>query len=164
MKTLRKIGLIVLTFILDAALFSRVEIFGGTVDFTLAVIAVVAMLEGTLSATTIALILGILEDFVFARYFGVRTLGLFLFAYVIAEISKKMLDLTAVKVWSRIVIGDFVVHFFIYALNAYLGVYLSMRGFKPTSALSGAVLTSLAGLFFYFLYARGKKRKMYYGF
>lgn len=164
MKTLRKIGLIAITFVLNATLFSRIEIFGGTVDFTLAVIAVVALLEGTLSAATLALILGILEDLVFARYFGVRTLGLFLFAYVLAEISKKMLDLTAVKVWLRIAVGDFAVHFFIYALNAYLGVYLTMRGFKLTSALSGAVLTGFVGLFFYFVYARGKKRKMYYGF
>lgn len=89
MNILRKIGFLVLTFLLDAVLFSRIEILGGTVDFTLAVIAVIAMVDGTLGATTFALILGILEDFVFARYFGVRTLGLFLFAYVIAEISKK---------------------------------------------------------------------------
>lgn len=164
MSTLRRIGLIVLTFILDATLFSRIEIFGGTVDFTLAVIAVVAMLEGPLSATTLALILGILEDLVFARYFGVRTLGLFLFAYVIAEFSKKFLDLNAAKVWLWVAIGHFAVHFFIHALNAYLGVYLSMRGFQFTSAFSGAVLTGLAGLFFYFIYAPGKRRKMYYGF
>lgn len=164
MSTLRRIGLIVLTFILDATLFSRIEIFGGTVDFTLAVIAVVAMFESTLSATTLALILGILEDLVFARYFGVRTLGLFLFAYVIAEISKKLLDLNAVKVWFWIAIGHFIVHFFVYALNAYLGVYLSMHGYKLTAALSGALLTGLAGIFFYFIYAPGKRRKMYYGF
>lgn len=164
MNILRKIGFLVLTFLLDAVLFSRIEILGGTVDFTLAVIAVIAMVDGTLGATTFALILGILEDFVFARYFGVRTLGLFLFAYVIAEISKKMLDLTVLRVWLWIVIGHLVVHFSIYALNTYLGVYFSMHGWKFIPALSGAVLTGFAGLLFYFIYARGKRRKMYYGF
>lgn len=164
MRVFRRIGLIVLTFILNATLFSKIEIFGGTVDFTLAIITVVAMLEGTLSATTLALILGMMEDLVFARYFGVRTLGLFLFAYVVAEVSKTHLDLNAVKVWIWSAFGHFAVHLFVYALNAYLGVYLSMHGLELTAALSGAVLTGLVGLLFYFIYAPGKRRKMYYGF
>lgn len=164
MSFFRKIGLVGLTFLLDAVFFSRIEIFGGTVDFALAVVVVVAMVEGSFYATTFALLIGIMEDLVFARYFGVRSLGLFLLAYTTAETSKKMLDLTPAKVWIRIALGYFLVRFSVYMLNVYLGIYFSMRGFSVTSALWSACLTGFSGLLFYLLFARGKRRKIYYGF
>lgn len=79
--------ILLVSFILQTTIFSKIDIFGANVNLLLPAIVAISQVLASKTATYGALFVGLLEDFLFTNFIGVRALSYFLLGSFVASDS-----------------------------------------------------------------------------
>lgn len=79
--------ILLVSFILQTTIFSKIDIFGANVNLLLPAIVAISQVLASKTATYGALFVGLLEDFLFTSFIGVRALSYFLIGSFVASDS-----------------------------------------------------------------------------
>lgn len=79
--------ILLVSFILQTTIFSKIDIFGANVNLLLPAIVAISQVLASKTATYGALFVGLLEDFLFTSFIGVRALSYFLLGSFVASDS-----------------------------------------------------------------------------
>lgn len=79
--------ILLVSFILQTTIFSKIDIFGANVNLLLPAIVAISQVLSSKTATYGALFVGLLEDFLFTNFIGVRALSYFLLGSFVASDS-----------------------------------------------------------------------------
>ncbi len=90
MNRFRLIIVVIVTGILQTALFSRINIFGATPSLALPVIVALSMGLGYFTGGLAALFLGLIEDSLFSPILGPIALIYFIFGYMVGNYNYKL--------------------------------------------------------------------------
>lgn len=77
--------ILLVSFILQTTIFSKIDIFGANVNLLLPAIVAISQVLASKTATYGALFVGLLEDFLFTNFIGVRALSYFLLGSFVAS-------------------------------------------------------------------------------
>ncbi len=85
MNKIKVIGTILLNLLMQATLFSRIQVAGATPNLTIPVVVGLAMIFGSNAGGYAGMVIGLLEEVMFSNVIGVRALIYFLLGYWIGK-------------------------------------------------------------------------------
>lgn len=139
--------LLAISFILQTTIFSKIDIYGANVNlFIPAVVALSQVLANKTSAYG-SLIVGLLEDFLFTSFVGVRALSYFLISSFVSSSRFKISKDKAAGFMMTFLATVF--NFLLVSLIYYIfGTKISLMNYLPAPLLIEAILNSLLYLIF----------------
>ena len=78
MNKFKTLLILLISFILQTTIFSKIDIFGANINIMLAAIVAIAQILGPRIGGYGAMIIGLVEDFLFTSFIGVRALSYFI--------------------------------------------------------------------------------------
>ena len=146
--------ILLVSFILQTTIFSKINIFGANINIIIPAIVAISQILGYKVGGFGALIIGIIEDFLFTSFIGVRALSYFLIgSFVASDVISKDKPSGAISTFFASIFNFFLINFiyYIFTSKTTLATYL------PIPLLVEALLNSLI----YLIYINLVKKVMY---
>ena len=146
--------ILLISFILQPTIFSKINIFGANINIIIPAIVAISQILGYKVGGFGALIIGIIEDFLFTSFIGVRALSYFLIgSFVASDVISKDKPSGAISTFFASIFNFFLINFiyYIFTSKTTLATYL------PIPLLVEALLNSLI----YLIYINLVKKVMY---
>ena len=149
--------LLLISFVLQTSIFSKIDIFGANINIIIpAIIALSQILPGK-TASYGALLVGLVEDFLLTSLVGVRALSYFLISYVasgnVAKLSKDKMT-GCISTFISSIFNFVLVNVIYYIFGKSL---ISISSYLPMELL----IESLLNAMIYFIYYMFIKKIMY---
>ena len=80
--------IVIINVLLQASIFSRINIYGGGANLSLPIIVAISMMTGQIQASYTSLTIGLSEDIAFGGILGIRALVYFIFAFLISKMAR----------------------------------------------------------------------------
>lgn len=146
--------ILLISFILQTTIFSKINIFGANINIIIPAIVAISQILGYKVGGFGALIIGIIEDFLFTSFIGVRALSYFLIgSFVASDVISKDKPSGAISTFFASIFNFFLINliYYIFTSKTTLATYL------PIPLLVEALLNSLI----YLIYINLVKKVMY---
>lgn len=85
MNKFKSFILLLVSFILQTSVFSKIDIFGANINILIPALVALAQALPSKTSSRCGLILGLLEDFLLTPFIGVRALSYYVIAYLVGE-------------------------------------------------------------------------------
>ena len=164
MKRRNIIIIFLLNVLFQATVFSRIEILGVHPNVSIPLIIVFSAIDGTGVGSAFALATGLIEELLFSRVIGVRTLIYFIVAYTIGERSKKINIRNTKPLIGFAVLATLISFLGNHLIFGYFGEPASLRYLFSKPIPLEMIWNIGLTLLFYHYYGKGRVRKNYYGF
>ena len=145
-----------ISFILQATIFSKISIFGANINIIIPAIVALSQILGYRIGSFGALIIGLIEDFLFTGFIGVRALSYFLIGSFVASDNVKIgKDRTsgAISSFFASIFNFFLINVIYYILTS----KTTISTYLPLPLLVESLLNSLV----YLIYIKLVKKVMY---
>lgn len=146
--------ILLISFILQTTIFSKINIFGANINIIIPAIVAISQILGYKVGGFGALIIGLIEDFLFTSFIGVRALSYFLIgSFVASDVISKDKPSGAISTFFASIFNFFLINliYYIFTSKTTLATYL------PIPLLVEALLNSLI----YLIYINLVKKVMY---
>ncbi|WP_044565492.1 rod shape-determining protein MreD [Anaerococcus provencensis] len=146
--------ILLISFILQTTIFSKINIFGANINIIIPAIVAISQILGYKVGGFGALIIGLVEDFLFTSFIGVRALSYFLIgSFVASDVISKDKPSGTISTFFASIFNFFLINliYYIFTSKTTLATYL------PIPLLVEALLNSLI----YLIYINLVKKVMY---
>lgn len=148
--------ILLISFILQTTIFSKINIFGANINIIIPAIVAISQILGYKVGGFGALIIGLVEDFLFTSFIGIRALSYFLIgSFVASDVMNISKDKPsgAISTFFASIFNFFLINliYYVFTSKTTLGTYL------PIPLLVEALLNSLI----YLIYIDLVKKVMY---
>lgn len=147
--------LLLVSFILQTSVFSKIDIFGANINILIPAIVVLSQYLGRKTGSVSGLILGLVEDFLLTPFIGVRALSYYLIGYIVGEVKVPKDKSSGAIVTAIASLGSFILISLIYFILGRPGA--DILTYVPLALIIEIVLNSLV----YLLYNIIVKKIMY---
>lgn len=146
MNKFKSFILLLVSFILQTSVFSKIDIFGANINILIPALVALAQCLPSKTSSRCGLILGLVEDFLLTPFIGVRALSYFVIAYLVGESKLQKDRSTGIWLTGLFTIFNFSLVSIIYFI---LGKSLSdILSYLPLALVVEAILNSLVYLFY----------------
>lgn len=146
MNKFKSFILLLVSFILQTSVFSKIDIFGANINILIPALVALAQALPSKTSSRCGLILGLVEDFLLTPFIGVRALSYFVIAYLVGESKLQKDRSTGIWLTGLFTIFNFSLVSIIYFI---LGKSLSdILSYLPLALVVEAILNSLVYLIY----------------
>ncbi|EEI83325.1 rod shape-determining protein MreD [Anaerococcus tetradius] len=146
MNKFKSFILLLVSFILQTSVFSKIDIFGANINILIPALVALAQCLPSKTSSRCGLILGLVEDFLLTPFIGVRALSYFVIAYLVGESKLQKDRSTGIWLTGLFTIFNFSLVSIIYFI---LGKSLSdIFSYLPLALVVEAILNSLVYLIY----------------
>ncbi|MCI5972653.1 MAG: rod shape-determining protein MreD [Anaerococcus sp.] len=138
--------LLLVSFILQTSVFSKIDIFGANVNIFIPAIVVLSQFLGRKTGSISGLVLGLVEDFLLTPFFGVRALSYYLIGYIVGELKVPKVKSSGVLVTAISSLGSFLLISLIYFILGKPGA--DILNYLPLALITEILLNSLVYLIY----------------
>ena len=147
--------LLLISFILQTSVFSKIDIFGANINILIPALVAISQVLPTKSSSRSGLILGLVEDFLLTPFIGVRALSYFVIAYLVGEAKFQKDRTTGLALTALFTVFNFTLVSLIYFLLGKSGK--DILTYLPLALIVEAILNSVI----YLIYNTIVKKIMY---
>lgn len=147
--------LLLISFILQTSVFSKIDIFGANINILIPALVAISQVLPTKSSSRSGLILGLVEDFLLTPFIGVRALSYFVIAYLVGEAKLQKDRSTGLALTALFTVFNFTLVSLIYFLLGKSG--RDILTYLPLALIVEAILNSVI----YLIYNTIVKKIMY---
>lgn len=146
MNKFKSFILLLVSFILQTSVFSKIDIFGANINILIPALVALAQALPSKTSSRCGLILGLVEDFLLTPFIGVRALSYFVIAYLVGESKLQKDRSTGMWLTGLFTIFNFSLVSVIYFI---LGKSTSdILSYLPLALIVEAILNSLVYLIY----------------
>ena len=147
---------LLITFILQTTIFSKIDIFGANINLVVPAIVALSQILGRKIGAYGGLIFGLIEDFLFTDLIGVRALSYFLIGSIVSSDKFKFSkDTTSGSIMT---FAMTILNFLFVSILYYLfGEQIGLSNYLPIPLIIEAILNTLI----YYIYIKIVKKIMY---
>lgn len=138
--------LLLVSFILQTSVFSKIDIFGANVNIFIPAIVVLSQFLGRKTGSISGLVLGLVEDFLLTPFFGIRALSYYLIGYIVGELKVPKVKSSGVLVTAIASLGSFLLISLIYFILGKPGA--DILNYLPLALITEILLNSLVYLIY----------------
>jgi hypothetical protein len=146
MNKFKSFILLLVSFILQTSVFSKIDIFGANINILIPALVALAQALPSKTSSRCGLILGLVEDFLLTPFIGVRALSYYVIAYLVGESKLQKDRSTGIWLTGLFTIFNFSLVSVIYFI---LGKSTSdILSYLPLALIVEAILNSLVYLIY----------------
>lgn len=146
MNKFKSFILLLVSFILQTSVFSKIDIFGANINILIPALVALAQALPSKTSSRCGLILGLVEDFLLTPFIGVRALSYYVIAYLVGESKLQKDRSTGMWLTGLFTIFNFSLVSVIYFI---LGKSTSdILSYLPLALIVEAILNSLVYLIY----------------
>ncbi|WP_276881787.1 rod shape-determining protein MreD [Anaerococcus tetradius] len=146
MNKFKSFILLLVSFILQTSVFSKIDIFGANINILIPALVALAQALPSKTSSRCGLILGLVEDFLLTPFIGVRALSYYVIAYLVGESKLQKDRSTGMWLTGLFTIFNFSLVSVIYLI---LGKSTSdILSYLPLALIVEAILNSLVYLIY----------------